>query len=88
MCPYVSLNYIETNSIEVVLVPNTVTFDAEDPNATEVTSEYLYDFVLDKLEKIDDQEDLYNELLNEIEQAALEESQNNQTDNNQDATNE
>ncbi len=83
-----SLNYIETNSIEVVLVPNTVTFDAEDPNATEVTSEYLYDFVLDKLEKIDDQEDLYNELLNEIEQAALEESQNNQTDNNQDATNE
>ena len=83
-----SLNYIETNSIEVVLVPNTVTFDAEDPNATEVTSEYLYDFVLDKLEKIDDQEDLYNELLNEIEQAALEESQNNQTDNNQDSTNE
>ena len=83
-----SLNYIETNSIEVVLVPNTVTFDAEDPNATEVTSEYLYDFVLDKLEKIDDQEDLYNELLNEIEQAALEESQNNQTDNNQDSINE
>ena len=75
-----SLNYIETNEIEVVLVPNTVKFDAKDPMATEVTSEYLYNFVLDKLEKIDNQKDLYNELLNEIEQSALEKEnkQNNQ----------
>lgn len=75
-----SLNYIETNDIEVVLVPNTVKFDAKDPMATEVTSEYLYNFVLDKLEKIDNQQDLYNELLNEIEQSALEKEnkQNNQ----------
>lgn len=61
-----SLNYIETNEIEVVLVPNTVKFDAKDPMATEVTSEYLYNFVLNKLEKIDNQKDLYNELLNEM----------------------
>lgn len=75
-----SLNYIETNEIEVVLVPNTVKFDAKDPMATEVTSEYLYNFVLDKLEKIDNQKDLYNELLNEMEQSALEKEnkQNNQ----------
>ena len=48
--------------------------------ATEVTSEYLYNFVLDKLEKIDNQQDLYNELLNEMEQSALEKEnkQNNQ----------
>lgn len=74
-----SLNYIETNEIEVVLVPNTVKFDAKDPMATEVTSEYLYNFVLDKLEKIDNQEDLYNELLNEMEQSALE-KENKQND--------
>lgn len=67
-----ALNYIETNDIEVVLVPNTVKFNAEEPNATEVTSDYLYDFVLDKIEKIDDQEDLYNELLNEMDQLKLE----------------
>ena len=75
-----SLNYIETNDIEVVLVPNTVKFDAKDPMATEVTSEYLYNFVLNKLEKIDNQRDLYNELLNEMEQSALEKEnkQNNQ----------
>ena len=75
-----SLNYIETNDIEVVLVPNTVKFDAKDPMATEVTSEYLYNFVLNKLEKIDNQKDLYNELLNEMEQSALEKEnkQNNQ----------
>lgn len=70
-----SLNYIETNDLEVVLVPNTMKFDAKDPKATEVTSEYLYDFVLDKISKIDDQEDLYNELLNEMEQLALEKEQ-------------
>ena len=70
-----SLNYIETNNVEVALVPNTVKYDAEDPKATEVTSEYLYDFVLDKISQIDDQEDLYNNLLNEMEQLELEKQQ-------------
>lgn len=73
-----ALNYIETNDIEVVLVPNTVKFDAKDPKATEVTSDYLYNFVLDKVSKIDGQEDLYNELLNEMEQLALEKKEQNQ----------
>lgn len=67
-----ALNYIETNEIEVVLVPNTMEFDAEDPTATEVTSDYLYDFVLKKIQQIDNQKDLYNELVNEMEQQALE----------------
>lgn len=74
-----SLNYIDDNEpdyeIEVVLVPNTMKFDAEDPTATEVTSDYLYDFVLKKIEQIDDQKDLYNELINEMEQQALEKKQ-------------
>lgn len=70
-----SLNYIETNDIEVVLVPNTMKFDANDPTATEVTSDYLYDFVLKQVEKIDNQKDLYNELVNEMEQQALEKKQ-------------
>ena len=70
-----SLNYIETNNVEVALVPNTVKYEAEDPRATEVTSEYLYDFVLDKISQIDDQEDLYNNLLNEMEQLELEKQQ-------------
>ena len=70
-----SLNYIETNDIEVVLVPNTMKFDAEDPTATEVTSEYLYDFVLDKLQQIDNQKELYNDLVNEMEQQELERKQ-------------
>ena len=72
-----ALNYIETNDIEVVLVPNTMKFDAEDPTATEVTSEYLYDFVLDRLQQIDNQKDLYNELVNEMEQQELERKQRN-----------
>lgn len=66
-----SLNYLETNDIEVVIVPNTAKFDAEDPTATEVTSEYLYKFVLNKLSQIDNQKDLYNALLNEMEQQEL-----------------
>ena len=72
-----ALNYLETNDIEVVIVPNTVKFDAKDPKATEVTSEYLYKFVLDKVSKIDGQEDLYNDLLNEMEQLALEKKEQN-----------
>ncbi len=74
-----SLNYIAdtlgTYDIEVVLVPNTAKFDAEDPLATEVTSDYLYKFVLDKISKIDNQKELYDELLNEMEQAAFEKKQ-------------
>ena len=72
-----ALNYLETNDIEVVIVPNTVKFDAKDPKATKVTSEYLYKFVLDKVSKIDGQEDLYNDLLNEMEQLALEKKEQN-----------
>lgn len=68
---YVQEEYTE-NEIEIVLVPNTMEFKTDEPLATEVTSEYLYEFVLDKLEQIDEQEDLYNELVNEMEQAKLE----------------
>lgn len=64
--------------MELVLVPNTLTFDAEDPTATEVSSTYLYRFVLNEVQKIDKQEQLYNELLNEIEQKELEEQQKEQ----------
>ncbi len=60
------------NEAKIVLVPNTVKFEAEDPKATEVTSTYLYEFVLDRLEQIDNQEELYEELLNEMEQQELE----------------
>lgn len=70
-----SLQYVQeeytVNEIEIVLVPNTVKYDAEDPLATEVTSDYLYDYVIKKIEQIDDQKELYNELINEMEQAKL-----------------
>jgi len=76
-----SLQYVQdfysNNEIEIVLVPNTVEFKAEETTATEVTSEFLYDFTLDKLQQIDEQEDLYNELLNEMEQAKLEKEKQN-----------
>ncbi len=72
-----SLNYIEENEIEIAIVPNTVKFDAEDPTATEVTSEYLYKFVLDKISQIDNQKELYEELLNEMEQQELERKKSN-----------
>lgn len=71
-------NYYGEYEIEIVLVPNTVEFDAEDVTATEVTSDYLYEFTLEKLEQIDEQEELYNELVNEMEQLKLEKEQNNQ----------
>lgn len=77
-----SLSYIQeyypVNEIEIVLVPNTVEFKAEELTATEVTSDYLYDFTLDKIKQIDDQKELYNELLNEMEQLKLQEKQQNQ----------
>lgn len=70
-----SLNYVSDYfgeyQIEVVLVPNTIEYTTDEPTATEVTSDYLYDFVIDKIEQIDDQRDLYNELINEMEQEAL-----------------
>ena len=48
-----SLQYVQdfyaNYEIEIVLVPNTVEFKAEEATATEVTSEFLYDFTLDKL---------------------------------------
>ena len=72
---FTSMNYLKDyNSdaeIEIALVPNTAKFDAEDPTATEVTSSYLYDFVLKGIKQIDSQEDLYNQLLNEMEQQEL-----------------
>lgn len=75
-----SLQYIKEYygeyKIEIVLVPNTKEFKADEVTATEVTSDYLYDFTLDKLEQIDDQKELYNALLNEMEQSKLEEENN------------
>ena len=67
--------YFKEYEIEIVLVPNTVEYEAEDKTATEVTSDYLYDFTLDKLSQIDDQKELYNELVNEMEQYKLEKEQ-------------
>lgn len=73
-----AMNYLDDlrdekdSKIEIVIVPNTVKYDAEEPLATEVTSSYLYKYVLDRLEQIDDQKELYNELLNEMEQQELE----------------
>ena len=64
-------DYYERYDIEIVLVPNTVEYEAEDKTATEVTSDYLYDFTLNKLEQIDSQRNLYNQLVNEIEQEKL-----------------
>ena len=72
-----ALNYLsldtadDENEMEIVIVPNTMKFEANDPTATEVTSDYLYKYVLDRLEQIDDQKELYNELLNEMEQQEL-----------------
>lgn len=70
-----SLQYIQdyygNYDIEIVLVPNTIEYESEDISATEVTSDYLYDFTLNKLEQIDDQRNLYNQLVNEMEQSKL-----------------
>lgn len=70
-----ALNYIKEEfkgyNIEIVFVPNTMSY--EDKTAVQVTSTYLYNFILTNIQKIDNQEDLYNNLINEIEQ-----SENNQ----------
>lgn len=69
---YSSLNYVEDYyskyEIEIVLVPNTVKYQDTDPMATEVSSDYFYDFVTSKITTIDDQKDLYDALINEMEQ--------------------
>ena len=62
----------ELYKIKIVLVPNTVKYEDDDPAAVEVTSDYLYKFVLDKISQIDDQKELYAALLNSIEQNKLE----------------
>ncbi len=73
-----ALNYVseldseQNREIEIVIVPNTEHFDVKEPLATEVTSDYLYKFVLDRLEQIDNQKDLFNALVNEMEQLELE----------------
>jgi len=72
--------YYTEYEIEIVLVPNTKEFKADEVTATEVTSDYLYDFTLEKIEQIDDQKELYNALLNEMEQSKLEEENNNNTE--------
>ncbi len=61
-----SMNYIETNDIEVIIVPNTIKYTPEDKTAVEVTSDYITNFIIDKIKMIDVQKDLYNELLNEM----------------------
>ena len=58
-------------------------FETEEKTATEVTSDFLYDFTLDKLEQIDNQKELYNELVNEMEQLKLEKEQKENNQNEQ-----
>ena len=87
-----SLRYVTTNNIEVVLVPKSSKFKIDDENATQVTSEYFYKFVLDKIKEIDNQKELYDNLyrdyieyLNEKEQKAR--NTENNTNNNQENNN-
>lgn len=65
---YSSLNYIEQEyakyDIEVVLVPNAMKY--ETTGGKQVSSAYLYNFILKEIKTIDSQKDLYNELLNEM----------------------
>ena len=65
-----ALNYIKEElkeyNIEIVCVPNTMSY--EDKTAVQVSSTYLYNYIVRNIQKIDNQEDLYNNLINEIEQ--------------------
>lgn len=65
---YSSLGYIEEEyakyDIEVVLVPNGVKENIA--GAKKVSSGYLYNFILKEIETIDNQKNLYDELLNEM----------------------
>lgn len=86
-----SLNYIKDYfneyEIEVVLVPNTVDYKEEDATATEVTSDYLYKFIVDKISQIDKQKDLYTALVNEMEQLELQKKQQANNNNNKNNNN-
>ena len=86
-----SLNYIKDYfseyEIEVVPVPNTVDYKDDDATATEVTSDYLYKFILDKISQIDSQKDLYTALVNEMEQLELEKKQKANQQTTEDKTN-
>ena len=86
-----SLNYIkdyfEEYEIEVVLVPNTVDYKDEDATATEVTSDYLYKFIVDKISQIDKQKDLYTALVNEMGQLELQKKQQANNNNNKNNNN-
>lgn len=74
-----AMNYVKdvytAYDIEVVLVPNTVKYNTAEV-ATEVSSSDLYNFVLSEIKTIDGQKELYNKLLNEMEQQEM--NQNNQ----------
>ncbi len=63
-----ALNYVaeeySTYDIEVVLVPESMQYQSE--GGTEVSSSYLYDFVLSQIKTIDSQKNLYDEILNSI----------------------
>lgn len=65
-----ALNYIKEElkeyNIEIVFVPNTMSY--EDKTAVQVSSTYLYNYIVRNIQKIDNQEDLYNNLINEMEQ--------------------
>ena len=69
---YSSLSYLKdynmTSDIEIVLVPSTAEYEATDVTASEVSSSYLYQYVIKGIKQIDSQKTLYEELLNEIEQ--------------------
>lgn len=70
---YSSLNYIDEEyaayDIEIVLVPNSAKPSEEViAGATKVSSSYLYNFILKEIKTIDSQKDLYNELVNEMQQ--------------------
>ena len=73
--------------IEMILVPDTQEYIDENPTASEVSSRYLYDFALNRIQKIDGQEKLYNELLNEMEQKELEKQQKEEQKNEQNQEN-
>lgn len=58
--------YITTNDIEIVLVPNTI--DYKDKEATvELKSADIVEFILGKVQAVDNQEEDFIELLNELE---------------------
>ena len=86
-----SLNYIKDYfneyEIEVVLVPNIVDYKDSDATATEVTSDYLYKFIVDKISQIDKQKDLYTALVNEMEQLELQKKQQANNNNNKNNNN-